>query len=117
MGSDAILAIASIIEMMAKEKTRLGEMRGDFEKYIRREIKVPCPWAKKGQVMRRLITDTDNKSRQLIDGIRIFEPGGWVLVTPDNLTAAFSIQAESESKESLDDLIDRYKTLVEEAQD
>ncbi|MCX6829271.1 MAG: sugar phosphate nucleotidyltransferase [candidate division Zixibacteria bacterium] len=117
MGSDAILAIASIIEMMAKEKTRLGEMRGDFEKYIRREIKVPCPWAKKGQVMRRLITNTDNKSRQLIDGIRIFEPGGWVLVTPDNITAAFSIQAESESKESLDDLIDRYKTLVEEAQD
>ncbi|SYZ74705.1 Nucleotidyl transferase [Candidatus Zixiibacteriota bacterium] len=116
MGSDAILAIAFIIEMMAKERVRLGEMRTDFEKYIRREIKVPCPWAKKGQVMRKIITDTDNKNRQLIDGIRIFEPEGWVLVSPDTLTASFLIQAESESKDSLNDLIDRYKTLVEQAQ-
>ncbi len=116
MGSDAILAIAFIIEMMAKERVRLGEMRTDFEKYIRREIKVPCPWAKKGQVMRKIITDTDNKNRQLIDGIRIFEPEGWVLVSPDTLTASFLIQAESESPDSLDELIDRYRTLVEQAQ-
>ncbi len=117
MGSDAILGNCLILlEMMAKERIRLGEIRGEFEKYIRREIKVPCPWSKKGQVMRRVITDTDNKSRQLIDGIRIFEPEGWVLIYPDTLTASFLIQAESESRESLEALINRYKTLVEEAQ-
>lgn len=116
MGTDAILATVYIIEMMAKEKIRLGEIRGEFEKYIRREIKVPCPWSKKGQVMRKLITDTDSKNRQLIDGVRIFEPEGWVLVTPDTLTAAFSIQAESESRDSTEELINRYRTLVEKAQ-
>ena len=116
MGTDAILAIAFILEMMARQKIRLGELRSEFENYIRREIKVPCPWSKKGQVMRKIITDTDTKNRQLIDGVRIFEPDGWVLVSPDSLTAAFSIQAESESPESLDELINRYKSIVEEAQ-
>jgi mannose-1-phosphate guanylyltransferase/phosphomannomutase len=116
MGSDAILAVATIVEMMAKERVRLGEIRGEFEKYIRREIKVPCPWAKKGQVMRKLITTAENRNLQLIDGVRIFESGGWVLVAPDSLTAAFSIQAESESQAGLDDIISRYKKIVEEAQ-
>jgi mannose-1-phosphate guanylyltransferase/phosphomannomutase len=116
MGADAILAIAFILEMMAREKVRLGDIRGEFEQYIRKEIKVPCPWSKKGQVMRKIITNTENKNRQLIDGVRIFEPGGWVLVAPDNLTASFSIQAESDSTDSLDELINRYRSIVEEAQ-
>jgi mannose-1-phosphate guanylyltransferase / phosphomannomutase len=116
MGSDAILAIAAITEMMAKERVRLGEIREEFEKYIRREIKVPCPWAKKGQVMRKLITTAESRNLQLIDGVRIFESGGWVLVAPDDLTAAFSIQAESESQEELEKIITRYRKIVEEAQ-
>ncbi|MEP0828123.1 MAG: NTP transferase domain-containing protein [bacterium] len=116
MGTDAILAIAFILEMMAKEKVRLGEMRGEYEKYLRKEIKVPCPWSKKGQVMRKIITSTNNKSRQLIDGVRIFESNGWVLIAPDSLTAAFSIQAESSSREALEELVSHYKVLVEEAQ-
>jgi len=93
-----------------------GEMRGEYEKYLRKEIKVPCPWSKKGQVMRKIITSTNNKSRQLIDGVRIFESNGWVLIAPDSLTAAFSIQAESSSREALEELVSHYKVLVEEAQ-
>ena len=47
--------------------------------------------------MRQLITDTENKKRQLIDGVRVFEDGGWVLVAPDRMTASFGIFAEAES--------------------
>ncbi|MBN2227560.1 MAG: NTP transferase domain-containing protein [candidate division Zixibacteria bacterium] len=116
LGTDAIMATVYILEMMAKEKVRLGEIRSKFEHYLRKEIKVPCPWAKKGQVMRKLITMTSEKERQLIDGVRVFENGGWVLVAPDNLAGAFTILGESESKESLDKMVNRYQTLVEEAQ-
>jgi len=54
--------------------------------------------------MRKLITYTHDKNRQLIDGVRIFENGGWVLVSPDNLTAAFNIMAESESSDKVDEI-------------
>jgi len=117
MGSDAILGIVRLLEMLAREKTRLGEMRHHFEKYIRKEIKVPCPWAKKGQVMRKLINDTANKERQLIDGVRVHEDSGWTLVAPDNDTAAFRIMAESESNESVESLVNRYKLIIEQAQE
>jgi len=117
LGTDAIMSTVYILEMMAKEKIRLGEIRNTFEHYLRKEIKVPCPWSKKGQVMRKLITMTSEKERQLIDGVRVFENGGWVLVVPDNLAGAFTILGESESKTSLDKMVKRYRTLVEEAQD
>ncbi len=117
MGTDAIMAAVYILEMMAKEKVRLGEIRGRFEYYIRKTVSVPCPWSKKGQVMRKLITSTTEKERQLIDGIRVFEESGWVLVAPDNQTAAFNIMAESKSAESLENMVGKYRELVEQSQD
>ncbi len=116
MGSDAILAAVHILEMMGHENVRLGELRGHYENYIRKEIRIPCPWSKKGQVMRKLIAETALKERQLIDGVRVSENGGWALVAPDNLTAAFKIMAESESKDTTEKIINRYKILVEDAQ-
>jgi len=116
-GSDAILNAVNILEMMAREKVRLGELRGHYEKYIRKSVSVPCPWAKKGKVMRQLITDTATKNRQLIDGVRVIENGGWVLVAPENMTAAFTILAESESKDFVEKSVEHYKALVEKAQE
>jgi len=115
-GSDAIHGAIHILQMMARQKVRLSELRSSFEKYIRRESSVPCPWSKKGQVMRKLISHTSDKNRQLIDGVRIIDNGGCVLVAPDNLKAAFNIQAESESEETAVRLVKQYRELIEEAQ-
>jgi mannose-1-phosphate guanylyltransferase/phosphomannomutase len=115
-GTDAVLAAVYILEMMARQNVQIAELRKEFEKYIRRESRIPCPWSKKGQVMRKLINLTDAKNRQLIDGIRIFEKDGCVLIAPDNLTAAFNILAESESEESANDILNHYRLLIEEAQ-
>jgi len=67
-------------------------------------------------VMRKLILKSENKKRQLIDGIRIFEDRGWVLLTPDQQTASFNIVAESNSREETEHLITHYKTIIEEYQ-
>lgn len=116
MGADAMLAAVKVLEMMAQTRGRLGTLRKRFEHLDRQTISVPCPWAKKGAVMRKLITSSEDKQRQLIDGVRIFEDNGWVLVIPDRLTAAFNIFAESKSKRVTSRLIDQYRTLVEESQ-
>ena len=116
MGADAMLATVTVLEMMAQTKSHLAILRKKFEHLNRRTISVPCPWAKKGAVMRKLITNSEDKRRQLIDGVRIFEDKGWVLVVPDRLTAAFNILAESSSKDETSRLIDRYRTLVDQSQ-
>ena len=116
MGADAILATVKILEMMAKTKTRVGDIRRKYDKYDRQLISIPCPWSKKSMVMRRLITGTDAKERQLVDGVRIFEDDGWVLIAPDRFKASFNIMAESPSREQTTDLLNRYRTFVEECQ-
>jgi mannose-1-phosphate guanylyltransferase/phosphomannomutase len=114
MGADAILTAVKILEMMAKTRTRLGDISKEFDQFNRQIVSIPCPWSKKGKVMRRLITGTDTKQRQLIDGVRIFEDNGWVLIAPDRFKASFNILAESRSKKDTSNLLDRYRTLVEE---
>lgn len=116
MGADAMYAIVQLLEMMARTDVKLGDLRRQYDNYIRKTISVPCPWGKKGQVMRTLITSTENKNRQLIDGVRIFEEGGWVLVAPDRQTASFGILAEAESEKDVDRIMKEYAVLVEESQ-
>jgi mannose-1-phosphate guanylyltransferase/phosphomannomutase len=117
MGADAMLAAVKLLEMMASTKTRLGAIRKKYEHLIRRFVSVPCPWSLKGTVMRKLIAGTDDKERQMIDGVRVFENGGWVLVAPDRTRAAFNILAESDSSEGTEALVQRYRDLVEEWQE
>ena len=116
LGADAMLSAVKILEMMAQTKSRFGKLRTKYEHFSRQQVSVPCPWSKKGTVMRKLITDSAKKERQLIDGVRIFEDSGWVLVAPDQLTASFNIAAESTSKEETASLINQYKSVVEEYQ-
>jgi mannose-1-phosphate guanylyltransferase/phosphomannomutase len=116
IGADAMYAAVQMLEMMAMARVELGSLRRQFDRFIRKEVTIPCPWGKKGQVMRMLITSRADKNRQLIDGVRIFEDSGWVLVVPDRLTASFGILAEAESEDTVDRIIGEYTQLVEESQ-
>jgi len=112
-GADGLFAMVKILQMLAGTNERLSELRKRYDQYSRETVSVPCPWSKKGLVMRRLITESAAKQRQLVDGIRIFEDGAWVLITPDRVRASFNILAESTSKDNTSQLINRYRTLVE----
>jgi len=116
-GGDAMFAMVRILEMMARTRTRFGPLHNKYERFIRQTASVPCPWSKKGTVMRRLITESHKKERQLIDGVRIFEDNGWVLVTPDRLKASFNIMAESTSKAITTKLVNRYREVVKDSQE
>jgi len=115
-GSDAMLSTVHILQMIARSRERFSELRRPFEHFKRRSASVPCSWERKGTVMRRLITETDKKERQLVDGVRIFDNGGWVLISADSLKASFHIFAESRSEETTSALIDRYTGLVKKWQ-
>lgn len=116
IGSDAMFATIHLLEMLADQNLKLSDMRHEFSGYIRKSVSVPCPWGKKGQVMRTLITETKDKNRQLVDGVRVFEGDGWVLVIPDRLKAAFTILAEAPNNTEVDSIIDQYSKLVKAAQ-
>jgi mannose-1-phosphate guanylyltransferase/phosphomannomutase len=116
-GADAMFDVVKILELMAKNKKKLGQVRQEVDKYFLLKKTVPCPWSKKGEVMRKLMKFTEDKTRELIDGVRILNDDSWVLVAPDRQKASFYILSESEKKSTAEKQLQEYSERVWEWQE
>lgn len=117
LGADAMFDVVKILELMAKSKKKLGEIRKEVDEFFMFKEKVPCPWSKKGEVMRKLIKFTENQKRELVDGVRIIEDDSWVLVAPDRQQASFYIYSEAKDKSKAKELLKEYAQKVKEWQE
>ncbi|HBU69724.1 MAG TPA: nucleotidyltransferase, partial [Elusimicrobia bacterium] len=114
---DAMYAIGKILEMMAKEKIHLNRLSRDIPSFEVLHKKLPCPWDKKGQAMRRAIEEAKGKKSELVDGVKIFSDHGWVLLLPDADEAYFHVWAESEDEKTAKELIKEYSDKVKKWQE
>jgi mannose-1-phosphate guanylyltransferase/phosphomannomutase len=73
-----------------------------------------CPWERKGQIMRRLLDETNGENVELTEGIRINRDGGWVLVLPDASEPQFNIYAEGRSDEEARRYADEISARIDE---
>jgi mannose-1-phosphate guanylyltransferase/phosphomannomutase len=100
---DGLYGAAKVMELLAAEHQPASELVDMLPDWHMASRAVPCPWDRKGLVMRALHDESRNGNNvQMIDGIRISENGGWVLVLPDASEAAVNVIAESTSDESAD---------------
>ncbi len=98
---DGIYATAKIMELLAAEHRKLSELVDMIPPWHVAGRIVPCPWDRKGAVMRSLHDEAThgNGKVETIDGIRLPRDGGWVLVLPDATEASVNIWAEGTSDE------------------
>jgi mannose-1-phosphate guanylyltransferase/phosphomannomutase len=115
-GADAMFDVVKILELMAKNHKKLGQVRQEVDKYYLLKKSVPCPWSKKGEVMRKLMKFTEERKRELIDGVRVLDNDSWVLVAPDRQKASFYILAESVKKSIAQKHLDEFAGKVSEWQ-
>jgi len=115
-GADAMFDVVKILELMAKNKKKLGQVKHEVDNYFLLKKSIPCPWNKKGEVMRKLMKFTQERKRELIDGIRVLNDDSWVLVAPDRRKASFYILAESEKKSTAEKQLQEYADKVSEWQ-
>ena len=79
---------------------------------------VPCPWDRKGAVMRSLHDEAahGNGKVETLDGIRLPRPDGWVLVLPDATEASVNVWAEGRSDDEAahyaDEIVARVKAIA-----
>lgn len=73
---------------------------------------VPCPREVKGRIMRELLAVERNSPVQLLDGIKIFRPEGWVLIFPHQEEPLYQIYSESFSQEVAEELTHFYTQKV-----
>ncbi|MGH8004345.1 MAG: sugar phosphate nucleotidyltransferase [Limisphaerales bacterium] len=116
VGADSMFAAAKILELLAKSGKSLAELAQKIDHYQLLSDRVPCAWGKKGKVVRKLMSHSENSERQLIDGVRVLGDGYWILGAPDRREAYFNLFVEARDEKKAKKLLDEYKKLVEEWQ-
>jgi mannose-1-phosphate guanylyltransferase/phosphomannomutase len=113
---DGLYAAAKVMELLAAERQPASELVDLLPTWHVAGRTVPCPWDRKGSVMRALHDESRNGEVGTIDGIRIQRNGGWVLVLPDASEASVNVIAESTSDEGATtaaaEMADHIATLV-----
>lgn len=110
---DAMFAVAKILGMLAKQNVSMSKYLGTLPAGI--EVlhrRVPCPWGQKGRVMRLAQTESPGLRLELVDGVKIHKPDGWVLILPDGVEAYCHIWAEADTPEAARAHLDAYTRMV-----
>ena len=118
-GRDAVMTVAKILEIVAKEKKPLSELVAELPVYYASKTKIECPDDEKEFVMASIAeeiqTTTDFKLDRT-DGVKILKEDGWVIIRPSGTEPIFRCFSESDSQIKADEmtewglgLIKKYK--------
>lgn len=94
---DASSAFVNVLGLLAQTGRRLSEVVSDLPKVHMAHEVVATPWELKGLLMRSLMETLREKNLILVDGVKVLDPNGWVLVLPDPEKPLTHIWAESTS--------------------
>ncbi len=114
---DGMFAIGKILELLAKQETKLSRIKREIPDFNVVHKKIPCPWDKKGFIIRQLVEETQrdkNCRLELIDGVKIWfedktaQTQNWILFIPDPDEAFLHIYAETQRERETQRLIETY---------
>jgi mannose-1-phosphate guanylyltransferase/phosphomannomutase len=114
-GPDAVATLVHLLGLLAAQPGRsLGDMVAEVPAPFLAHAAVPCGWAAKGAVMRRLIERTRRRRTDTSDGLRILDRDAWVQIVPDVEEPLVHVFAEARTRQAANRLRDSYVTLVAE---
>ncbi|MHB8717510.1 MAG: sugar phosphate nucleotidyltransferase [Candidatus Dormibacteria bacterium] len=113
---DAMYTLVKLLEMRAVYGVPLSEMRASLPRTAYVTATEFCPWEAKGLVMRRLLEDHAGHTLDLVDGVKVFVDGGFVLVRPDPDEPAYHVIASVAEEDRGRALVDEYLSRVRAAQ-
>ncbi len=113
---DAAAALLYLLEFLAVEETRLSYLLSDIPEIRLRQKEIPCPWGKKGIIMRRLIEDAPPERVEMVDGLKVHHSDGWALVLPDAEKPSYHVYGEGFNQEISASLTDFYAKKIHRLQ-
>lgn len=109
---DALLALCKLVEMRIKVNEPLSGLIDGLPKCHLAQRNIFCSWDQRGPVMRSLAEEAKGKDVDILDGIKIFAPDGWVLIVPDPEELVLKIYAESSSNKKAEQQINKIVDLI-----
>lgn len=114
-GRDAVMTVAKILEIIAKEKKPLSELVSELPVYYASKMKIECPDDEKEFVMKSIadeIQSTTDFELDLTDGVKILKEDGWVIIRPSGTEPIFRCFAESDSQAKADEMTEWGMGLI-----
>jgi mannose-1-phosphate guanylyltransferase/phosphomannomutase len=111
---DSLYGAAKIMELIASQGRALSAIVDELPAWHLASRRDRCPWERKGEIMRRLLAETNGENVELTDGIRVSRDGGWVLVLPDASDPLFNVYAEGRSDAEARHYADEIASRIEE---
>ena len=114
-GRDAVMTVAKILEIVAKESKPLSKLVAELPVYYASKMKIECPDDEKEFVMTSIadeIKTTTDFELDLTDGVKILKDNGWVIIRPSGTEPIFRCFAESDSQDKADEMTDWGISLI-----
>jgi mannose-1-phosphate guanylyltransferase / phosphomannomutase len=112
-GYDAVTALCKLLELLATQDEPVSALVADLPRPTLVHRALPCPWGRKGLVMRLLNEHLASRTLDLLDGVKAYDERGWVQVIPDQDEPLVHLWAEGETEELTEELVEEITTIVE----
>jgi mannose-1-phosphate guanylyltransferase/phosphomannomutase len=109
---DAMAASLKILEMLVVSGLTLHEAIRNVPQRATAREQIPCPWERKGRLMRTLIEATKHDQVELVDGVKIHFGADWVILYPDPDRPTFHVLAEAATRTGAEHLVGTYRDTV-----
>ena len=107
-----MFSLAKCLDMLAKTGLSFSGLHKELPYRSRMHHTIPCPWEKKGIVMRKAMEFTENMDRILIDGITVNNSDSTIVIFPDKERPAFIVAVEASSDSDAMNIANQYKQLI-----
>lgn len=115
---DGAMTAAQIVEIVATEGKPLSQLVGELPEYFSTKVKVPVPPDKKEAILQALLGFTDGMERITMDGVKILNDEGWILIRASGTEPLYRSFAEGKTQEIADRLcktgVDMINKAIEE---
>jgi len=110
--ADGMYSIAKIVEMLSKLDKKISDIDEILPRRYQHTTKVKCSWEYKGTVMRKAMEYSNDKDRELVEGIKLFVEDSWILMLPDKEHPSFSVISDSSNYDTAVSLSKKYAALI-----
>lgn len=106
-----MIAAMVAIQALADSGMKLSELYDKYDKYPSIN-ETNFVVSDKEAILERIKTDFADGEIDTLDGITVFYPYGWINVRPSNTESILRLNAEANTQEDLDKLVERAKKVI-----
>jgi phosphomannomutase/phosphoglucomutase len=112
---DGAMAAAKVLEILARRKKKFSALLKEIPYYSQFKTKIQCPDRMKQQTLKKLVTKLKKEGKQAstIDGVKIIDKRGWVLIRPSGTEPIFRVFAEGKTVNNARNLAEEGKKLLQ----